>query len=143
MKRATITLAVVTLVLSAAMLVVNVAGDSTSERLPPIGMTQIALNKEYMTPDGLWLSGFVPSGSTDKRVLISINGHWVPGGHVDYVAASAVVSDILGPGIKFDALTDGRARFPEDVGLVVTIMQPGARFGKPRAFHKPLEVRQP
>jgi len=63
-------------------------------------MTQIKLNKEYMRSDERWLWAFVPSGSTDKRVLISINGHWVPNDRVDYIAATAKVSDILGPGVQ-------------------------------------------
>ena len=101
MKKLIIAIGVLISVLSIAMFVVHAGAQRPGGQAAiSVGMTQVELNKAHISPDGKWLMAFVPSGSTDKHVLISINGHWVPDDHVDYIAASARVSDILGPGVQ-------------------------------------------
>ena len=144
MKKVAIAFVVLISALSVAMFIGNAGAQRPGVQVSSFGMTQVTLNKEYLRPDGKWLMAFVPSGSSDKHVLISINGHWVTGGdHVDYIAASARVSDTLGPGVQIWAFTDSGRPFPQDTGLIVTILQPGAKFGEPRPIHKPLQLRKP
>ena len=143
MKKVTIAFVVLISALSAAMFVGHAGAQRSGVQVSSFGMTQVNLNKEHISPDGKWLTAFVPSGSTDKHVLISINEHWIPGDRVDYIAASPRVSDILGPGVQIVAILDSGKPFPQDTGLIVTILQPGAKFGEPRPVHKPLQLRKP
>jgi len=102
-----------------------------SSRVSNLGMTEVLIKQEYRSRDGKWLLAFVPSGSTAPRVLVSITAHWVPKGGVDYLAASMRVSKRFGPGVEIYATNRGGKPFPDDVGLRVTVAQPGAKFDDP------------
>lgn len=138
MKKAIPVVGVVLAVMVAGTFFGRAGAEAPGENVAPLGLTYIELGPEYITRDGKWLRAFVPSGSTDKRVLVSINGHWVPGDRIDYIAAAARVSDVMGPGVAVWAVGNSGKALPKDTGLHVTLMQPGAKFGKPRPIEKPL-----
>lgn len=138
MKTAMLTIGGVVSVLSLAALTTNVGAQRTSVDVPIIGMIYVELTSQYIDRSGAWLRAFIPSGSTDRRVLVSINEHWVPNDRVDYVAAHTRTSDVLGPGVEINALLNSGGQFPRDARLHVTVMQPGAKFGEPRPVDKPI-----
>jgi len=143
MKKKTVTLALLIAAAFGAALLAHAAAGQPQEPVSTLGMACVQMGSDYISRDGRWLVAFVPSGSTDKRVLVSITGHWVPGDRVDYVAAAARVSDILGPGVQIWALVNSGGEFPDGTQLAVTIVQPGARFGEPRPVEQPLGLHSP
>ena len=129
---------VVLALVAAATFFGRAEAQQPAKQVAPLGLAYVELGPEYISRDGLWLKAFVPSGSTDRRVMISINEHNVANDRIDYVAANARGSDIMGPGVGIWAVTNSGKPFPKNASLHVTIMQPGATFGKPRPVEKPL-----
>ena len=123
--------AVVGAVLVTAGIVANV-GAKPEQKGPQVvqfSAVQVRLTKEHLTPDRKWLRAFIPSGSKDERVLVGINGQWVPGAFIQVAGGHVNTSDLLGDGVSIWAWCE--KPLPDEVSLVLTVAQPGADFKKP------------
>lgn len=115
-------------VLLTAGIVANVGAnpEGKDSQVVRFSAIRVDLTKEHLSPDRKWLKAFIPTGSTDKRILVSVNGQWVPGGYIYLAGGAANMSGKFGAGVGLWAMS--HKPLPDDVKLALTVAQPGASF---------------
>lgn len=132
-------------VLVTAGIVANV-GAKPEQKGPQVGQfssVQVTLDERFISPDRKRIHAFVPTGSADRRVLVSLNEYWIRGhaGTVSGFWANARTSDVLGPGVYVGGST--KVPLPDKAVIVLTVAQPRANFKEPVPLDLSKQLKAP